>query len=86
MLLANAGLEALRARLLRALFHVHVDLWRDGGAVDEELSGGVLQQAVALFRKDRVHGLVVGDDGDDCIGETGYLPQRIAGLRADFGS
>ena len=82
----HARLKALRACLLRALLHVHVDLRRDGGAVDEEFSGGVLQQAVALFRENRVHSLVVGDYRDDSIGETGYLPQRIAGLRADLGS
>lgn len=59
-------------------------LGRDGGAVDEDLALGGLQQVVLLVAEDFQHRLVVGDDGDDDIGKLGDAGEFGTGLGAEF--
>lgn len=81
----HAGFERIGLGLAREFLHLHVDLGRERGAIDEDATGGVLQQIVFLIREDVELGLVIGDDGDDDIGEFRDARERGAGGGADLG-
>ena len=80
----HAGFEAFGTGGFGALFDSAMDVGGDGGAIDEDFTTGILEEARAFFGEDFVHGSVVGDDGDDHVRKFGDAREVFAGFSAEF--
>ena len=81
----HTAFDAVSAGGFGGFFEIDVELRAEGGAVDEGATGGVGEERVAGGCEDGAHGGVVGDDGEDDIGEGGDLGEGVAGFGTDFG-
>ena len=80
----HATFQAVRAGGFGQRLNVHVNLRRDGGAVDEGRAGGVSQQAVAAFTEHVMHRRVIGNHRDYDVGGRRYGRQRVRGQAVEL--